>query len=81
MFTAMDSVGQLRGRLSDYPVAILALPTLLGVIQVRPRSIKSSTSGLLGLLEHCSHSSAWVAAHSDRLGQGTTSPEDQTRFT
>jgi hypothetical protein len=63
MFTAIDSVGQLRWRLSDYPVAILALPTLLGVIQVRPRSIKSITYGLLELLEPCSHSSAWVAAH------------------
>jgi hypothetical protein len=81
MFTAMDSVGQLRWRLSDYPVAILALPTLLGVIQVRPSSITSLTSGLLELLEHCSTSRAWGAAHSDRLGQGTTSPEDQTRFT
>ena len=74
MCTAMDSAGQLRWRLSDYPLAILALPTLLGVIQVRPSSIKSITSGLLELVEHCRHSSAWVAAHSDRLGQGTTSP-------
>jgi hypothetical protein len=81
MFTAMDSVGQLRWRVSDYPVAILALPTLLGVIQVRPRSSNSIPSGLLGLLEHCSNSRAWVAAHSDRIGQGTTSPEDNTRFT
>jgi len=38
MFTDMDSAGQLRWRLSDYPIAILALPTLLGVIQVRPSS-------------------------------------------
>ena len=38
MFTAMDSAGQLRWRLSDSPIAILALPTLLGVIQVRPSS-------------------------------------------
>jgi hypothetical protein len=63
MFTDMDSVGQLRWRLSDYPVAILALPTLLGVIQVRPSSVKSITYGLLGLLEHCRNSRAWVAAH------------------
>jgi hypothetical protein len=53
MFTAMDSVGQLRWRLSDYPVAILALPTLLGVIQVRPSSITSITwiIGALGALQ------------------------------
>jgi hypothetical protein len=38
MFTAMDSAGQLRWRLSAYPLAIVALPTKLGVIQVRPRS-------------------------------------------
>jgi len=38
MFTAMDSAGPLMWRLSDYPIAILALPTLLGVIQVRPSS-------------------------------------------
>ena len=38
MFTEMDSAGQLRGRLSDSPIALLALPTKLGVIQVRPSS-------------------------------------------
>jgi hypothetical protein len=38
MFTAMDSAGQLRWPLSDYPIAILALPNRLGVIQVRPSS-------------------------------------------
>jgi hypothetical protein len=74
MFTAMDSAGQLRWRLSDYPLAILALPTLLGVIQVRPSSIYSLMSGLLELLERCSNSRAWVAAHEERIGQGTTSP-------
>jgi hypothetical protein len=63
MFTDMDSAGQLRWRLSDYPSAILALPTLLGVIQVRPSSISSITYGLLELLERCSNSRAWVAAH------------------
>ena len=39
MFTDMDSAGQLRWRLSDSSIAILALPTLLGVIQVRPSFI------------------------------------------
>jgi len=63
MFTALDSAGQLRWRLADYPIAILALPTLLGVIQVRPSSIYSIMYGFLELLEHCSHSRAWVAAH------------------
>jgi hypothetical protein len=38
MFTDVDSAGQLRRRLSDSPIAILALPTMLGVIQVRPSS-------------------------------------------
>jgi len=38
MFTALDSAGQLRWRLSDSPLARLALPTTLGVIQVRPSS-------------------------------------------
>jgi hypothetical protein len=38
MFTDMDSAGQLRWRLSAYPIALWALPTLLGVIQVRPSS-------------------------------------------
>jgi hypothetical protein len=38
MFTDMDSAGQLRWRLSDSPIALLALPTRLGGIQVRPSS-------------------------------------------
>jgi hypothetical protein len=75
MFTDMDSAGQLRWRLSDYPIALLALPTRLGVIQVRPSSqLIQKNCGWVGLLEHCSHSRALVAAHLERLGQGTTSP-------
>jgi hypothetical protein len=55
MFTDMDSAGQLRWRLSDYPIALLALPTRLGVIQVRPSSQliqkKLRMGGALGALQ------------------------------